>query len=628
VCGIVGAFTMDSSRPSLSSQISRMRESIRHRGPDDSGEYHLPGVSLGHQRLSIVDLKLGRQPWIRNNLVVVFNGEIYNHDILRAELQEKGVLFRSRCDTEVLAAAYEVWGENAFSRFDGMFACAIFDEQRGELSLARDRFGIKPLYVADSIKGACVFASEIQGVRAFSPDLSADWSAHALENYLSLGYVLEPNTFHQGVRQLAPGTIERYRVGTMNKTVTQFFCLESAMQDREEITQEHGEKLLFNAVHRQRQADVSVGTFLSGGLDSGLLTSILSHQVPPESINSYSAGFDQSGFDEVPMAAELAGQLGVVHNSHYLNADLLQQADEVLDVYGTPFADNAAIPTYHLSSIAAKKTKVLLSGDGADELFFGYRNHRSLFVETAIKGMLPSWVKKPVLGWLANYYPNSPAIPRFLRAKSTLKALSMGLAEGYCAAMSATDRTLLESLYHADFKRELAGYRTENRFMDIASEVTFDDPMKTMQYLDFKTYLPGSVLKKVDRATMRAGVEARVPFLDNALSSAALSQKSCLNLGVGNHKTQLRKWSSPWLPEAARCRVKKSFTSPLDKWFRDLHYTRFCRLIMSEALMDSRIFNTDALQFFMDKHYRSEANYGTTLWAITVLSKAISKNKN
>jgi asparagine synthase (glutamine-hydrolysing) len=367
---------------------------------------------------------------------------------------------------------------------------------------------------------------------------------------------------------------------------------------------------------------------LSGGLDSGLLTSILSCQVPPESINSYSAGFDQSGFDEVPIAAELAGQLGVVHNSHYFDADLLQQASKVLDVYGSPFADNAAIPTYHLSSLAAKKTKVLLSGDGADELFFGYRNHRSLFVETAIKNVLPSWVKTPVLGWLANHYPNSPGIPRFLRAKSTLRALSMGLAEGYCAAMSATDRALLESLYHPDFKRQLSGYRTEGRFMDIASEVSFDDPMKTMQYLDFKTYLPGSVLKKVDRATMRAGVEARVPFLDNALSNAALSQKSYLNLGVGSHKAQLRKWSSSWLPEVSRSRVKKSFTSPLDKWFRDLHYTKFCRVIMSEALMDSHIFNIDALQSFMDRHYRREANYGTTLWAITVLSKAMSKSKH
>lgn len=625
MCGIVGAFTVDSTRPSLSSQISRMREAIKHRGPDDSGEYHLPGISLGHQRLSIVDVEFGKQPWVRGHLVVVFNGEIYNHDALRAELQGKGVQFRSRCDTEVLAAAYEVWGDNAFARFDGMFACAIFDEDRGEITLARDRFGVKPMYVADSIRGACVFASEIQGIQAFSPDSNMDWSAHALENYLSLGYVLEPNTFHQGVRQLAPGTIERYRVGTMNKTVTQFFCLESAMQNGKEITQEHGEQLLFDAVHRQRQADVSVGTFLSGGLDSGLITAILSHQVPPESINSYSAGFDQAGFDEVPIAAELASQLGVVHNPHYFNADLLQQADTVVDVYGAPFADNAAIPTYHLSSIAAKKTKVLLSGDGADELFFGYRNHRSLFVETAIKGMLPSWVKNPVLGWLAHYCPNHPGIPRFLRAKSTLRALSMGLAEGYCAAMSATDRSLLESLYHPEFKKDLAGYRTENRFMDIASEVSFDDPMKTMQYLDFKTYLPGSVLQKVDRATMKAGVEARVPFLDNALSNAALSQKSEFNLGVGSHKTQLRRWSSPWLSEVSRSRVKKSFTSPLDKWFRDLHYTKFCRVIMSEALMDSRIFNTDALQLLMDKHYRGEANHGTTLWAITVLSKAMSK---
>ena len=622
MCGLVAIARTYANAPVPSGAISRMREAIAHRGPDARGEWFGDGIQLGHQRLSIVDVESPPQPWLRGSLSLVFNGEIYNYKTLKKELESVGEIFSTDCDTEVLAALFSRYGNKAFSMIDGMFSCIIYDDSNGNIVAARDRFGIKPLYIADDENGFRLFSSELAGIKAFS---SRRWehSNTGIEQFLTLGYLVEPETGYKGIRQLLPGTVETYRVGCSSVDTDTFWSINEAMQPGKEISVDDGQELLRSAVLRQSVADVPLGSFLSGGLDSGVITSILSES-REGNVDAFSAGFNEAGFDEIPVARLAAQNMGIRHHERYFDHTLLERTRDMVDIYGGAFADNASIPTFEVSKLASKHVKVLLSGDGADELFFGYRNHRALFMESAIKSAMPSWFRTNVLRWVAEYYPNSPSMPRFLRAKSTLRALSMGLAEGYCSAMSVTSRDVLNKIYHKDFVSSLQGYTTEKRFAEIASLAENRDPMKVMQYLDFKTYLPGSVLTKVDRATMRAGVEARVPFLDNALSQAVLSQPSHLNLGFGQHKTQLRQWSSPWLPASSRARVKKSFTSPLDSWFRALQYPRFCRIIMSDSLIDSNIFDVDSLQRLMDEHYRGEANHGTTLWSIAVLSRALT----
>ncbi len=624
MCGFVVAMSTQQEGDVSSSGLRRMSQSIRHRGPDASGESFHPGVCLAHQRLSIIDPKSRPQPLRNGRFSLVYNGEIYNHIELRKELEALGHYFESDCDTDVFLAAYSVWGKKAFVRLNGMFSAVIFDHETGDIIAVRDRFGIKPLYVGELFnEGVLLFASEQQAIESYS--LNHDWSIdhESIDQYLTLGYFIEPNTSKKGIRQVLPGTYEVSRVGN-DHTVkhTYWSVAEQLNKPQIRISTEDGADLVKMSVQRQMVADAPVGAFLSGGLDSGMIVSLM-QSMSSSPVQCYSAGFTNKIYDESHLARALAQDLGAEHHIKNFGDELLRGVPDVIETYGGPFADNAALPTYYLSQMAAEKVKVMLSGDGADELFFGYRNHRSLFMETALKGLVPNWFNKTVMAWLASVYPNHPSMPRFMRAKSTFKALSMGLAEGYCSAMSVTNREVLNSLYSPEFKARLSGQTTEARFAEIAQDFEHDDPMKVMQYLDFKTYLPGSVLTKVDRATMRAGIEARVPFLDNDLSNVALTQPSKRNLGFGQHKTQLREWGASCLPEASVNRAKKSFTSPLDSWFRGLQYHTFCRMIASESLLDSRIFDVDKLYKLMDEHYRGKANHGTTLWSLSVLSKAI-----
>lgn len=623
MCGFAAALQTGATPVSPVGVLS-MQQSIAHRGPDGSGSFITAEVAMAHQRLSIIDLSSPPQPRVSERCVLVYNGEIYNHHELKHELERLGVVISHGCDTDVVLAAYETWGLKAFSRFNGMFAVAIFDRWTRELILSRDRFGVKPLYVGEGPSGHRLFASEIQAMDAYAPGF---WrtNATAMDQYLHLGYVMDPFTLKSGVRQVKPGTVEVHTVGSSEYQVHTYWSLADAMhQSPVWLDQSEGVLLLESAVRRQSISDVPVGTFLSGGLDSGLLTTLLSRLRAPGDLHCFSAGFTDAAYDEVPLASALAKRLGASHHAMYFNESLLHESGRLSELYGGAFADNAALPTYHLSVEAAKHVKVLLSGDGADELFFGYRNHRLMLVESQIKNLLPEWFRTQVLGWIAPHYPNHPRMPRVLRARSTLMSLSMSFAEAYCGAMSITSRDVLNKIYSPSFKSKIAGEESERQFARLAQEFEHDDPMKVMQFIDFRTYLPGSVLTKVDRATMRAGVEARVPFLDNEVANYALSLPSHANLGWVQHKTLLRQFSSSLMDVQERVRVKKSFTSPLDSWLRTLQYPKFCRMIMSESMLDSGIFNPEAVQALMDEHYKGKANHGTTLWSLCVLSKSMN----
>lgn len=625
MCGFAAALSLD-GLPIDTSRLKKMALGIAHRGPDGEGFYKRPWVGLAHKRLSIVGIEGGAQPFCSGALSMVYNGEVYNHASLREELELLGIVFHSKSDTEVVLKAYEQWGVDAFSRFDGMFSIAIFDENTKALVVARDRFGIKPLYVCDDLNGTRLFASEIQGVKGFDTDFDWPLDYRGLDNFMRIGYYVEPRTAYKNIRQITPGTVEIHKHLLQGYEKFVFWKpSDSLSKDGKEIVDSEGLSLIDESVKSQSMRDESVvmGTFLSGGLDSTLLTSLLKqHDVDFE---TFSAGFDIPIFNEIPQAKSTADKLGLVNNSVLLTSAMLEQAQKIPSLYGAAFGDNAAYPTYSVAESAAKKgVKVMLSGDGADELFLGYKNHYAIYMENKIKQFIPEGsIFQSFMRKLGKYYPNSPSVPRLLRAASTFSSLGMPLSESYCEAMSVSSRGIVNSLYSSKMKSELDGFDTSFDFKQLQSEFEHDDPMKQLQYLDFKTYLPGSVLTKLDRATMRAGIESRVPFLSNKLVDRVLSQPSKLNISTGENKKQLRSWARNTVYEDSRKRVKKSFTSPLDHWFRYLQEDRFCCIILLDNLVDSGLFDKVSLLKIKNEHQTGVRNHGTLLWSLAVLSHSL-----
>jgi asparagine synthase (glutamine-hydrolysing) len=626
MCGFAAAISKKGKPFPSKESVKDMQKMIAHRGPDAQGFYSRENVVLAHQRLAIIDVESPPQPMHTNDgrYSIVYNGEIYNYNELKKELSNHGVEFFTACDTEVLLKGFAYYGNRIFSLIDGMFAAVIVDHNENIVITARDRVGIKPLYVAN-LDDTFLFASELPAITAYSPGSFKAWDPVAIDNYMTLGYIIEPKTHIKGISQVPAANVVTYDMNTGRVTNMEYWSLKEAIHSQPiHLTQSEGENLVSESVISQMIADVKVGSFLSGGLDSSVVTAIASSN-SEDRIHCYSAGFSENGFDEIPQALAFAEKINAKHAGLYFDDKVLENIDKVSQIYGGPFADNAAYPTFRLSEKASSDVKVLLSGDGADELFFGYRNHRSLFIENAVKKCIPKAVSSPLFKWLSKVYPNHPSIPRPLRAKSTLYSLSMSLSESYCAAMSSTSREILKDIYSDNFNSLIKGKETEKEFARIGSEVEHHDPMKVMQYLDFKTYLPGSVLTKVDRATMRAGVEARVPFLSNAMLDAILPQKTGKNLGFTHQKSQLREWASPWLNNEERMRKKKSFTSPLDQWFRALQYSDFYRIIMTEGLVDSCIFDIRKIDKIMRDHYQGKANHGTTLWSLSVLARTLPR---
>jgi asparagine synthase (glutamine-hydrolysing) len=622
MCGLVALYHPD---PARALAITDMQRTLVRRGPDDAGVYVAPHVALAHQRLSIIDIDGGAQPmWLKGGRVgVVFNGEIYNHRSLRTQLETRGAVFETSSDTEVLLHAYTIWGESFVERLDGMFAFALWDAVSQRLLIARDRFGIKPLFVRHCDDGTVAFASDIKALLAMEakrPPLQP----RAIENYLSLGYVLQPDTFYRGIEQVMPGTFEWHGAGT--HTTTRYYRVEDALATTgSPVGDDEGRAILRDAVASNLIADVPVGSFLSGGLDSGVITSLMSTLRHPDSFYTYSAGFTEPAFDESAQARALANRLNTNHVDVTCSSGMLTDVDLLLDIYTTPFADNAALPTYYLSRQASQDVKVLLSGDGADELFFGYRNHMLMQLEDTVRGCMPKEMSRQLFSWLAKHYPNHPSMPRYLRGRSTFVSLASPLSHAYCQAIGITARSVLDGLYSEEFKRELAGYQTEHTFEELLTGVAELPTMKQIQWLDFNTYLPSSVLTKVDRATMHASVEARVPFLSNKIAQTALTQPSRRNLHWGGNKRQLRQWSKEVLGDDQRLRKKRSFTSPLDAWFVAMGPVELRRRVMHDALFECGYLLPSAVERLINEQINGKGQHGTTLWSLMILGRFLAR---
>ncbi len=620
MCGLAGIVL--SRGGSVNERILlAMRDVQRHRGPDEAGLYLAEGVGLGHRRLSIIDLAHGRQPMVDEaaGLALAYNGELYNFEQLKTELEAAGLAFHSRCDTEVLLRAWQHWGESCLTRLRGMFAFAVWDLRRQRICLARDPLGIKPLYYGFTRGGDLVFASELKGLLAH-PGVERDLDPQALEDYLALGYVPDPKCIYRGIFKLPPGHWLSWRAGEPVPAPRQYWDVPFAVSDDVTVDEAAARlrDLLDQAVASQMVADVPLGAFLSGGVDSSAVVSSMS-RASREPVRTCSIGFDHGAFDETGYARRVAGHLGTRHFEERVDSQDHDLLDTLAGIYDEPFADSSALPTWRVCQLARKHVTVALSGDGGDENFAGYRRYRLHAWESSLRARLPSGLRRPLFGLLGNLYPKADWAPQPLRAKTTLQALARDDVEAYFHGVSTTPAALRGQLYSPAFKRELQGYGALEVFRAHAARAPTDHPLSLAQYLDFKTWLPGDILTKVDRASMAHSLEVRVPVLDQPLVEWASGLPPSLKLRRGEGKFVFKKALEPHLPHDVLYRPKMGFRVPLAAWFRGPLRAHLQDAIRDGALVECGCFEPAALDRLVRQHVSGRRDYSATLWSLLML---------
>jgi asparagine synthase (glutamine-hydrolysing) len=582
MCGIAG-FLIPAGHPAnlrANAVLSAMATAILHRGPDDEGVWSQPdkGVGLAHRRLSIVDLSPGgHQPMVGSSRqhVIVFNGEIYNHQALRVELQDKGVQFRSSSDTEVLLEAIACWGaEQASGRLIGMFAFAVWDERENCVWLSRDRVGKKPLYLWD-FGGGYAFASELKALWAF-PGFKPQVAMPALAEYLQYGYVADHLSIFEGVTKVMPGEVIRLSL-SQNIQRTPYWSLHEVarLAAKKRITdpaqaQETLLELLRDATRMRMVADVPLGAFLSGGIDSGLVVSLM-QEASMRKVRTFSIGFHEAAFNEAHVARQVAAHLGTEHTELYVSdKQALDVVPRLADTFDEPFADASQIPTSLLAKLTRKDVTVALTGDGGDESFGGYARYRNEYGLLGSAYKLPYQLRHvmaqaalavPVSTWdKFAYVMPARRRPRFLGSKVSKFARALGQRDA-----ARRGKSFLSFWDPQVLMRDAPG---ENSDPFGAAHGILTEPSELLQFWETLHYLPGDLLAKVDRATMAASLEARCPLLDHRVVELAWRLPTSMKASRGSPKRILRELLFRYVPASVVDLPKQGFSVPIGDWLR------------------------------------------------------------
>jgi asparagine synthase (glutamine-hydrolysing) len=609
-------------------RVERMTDLLVHRGPDGDGQFAAPGIALGHRRLAIVDVAGGRQPMFNEtgSVAVVYNGEIYNFADLVQELSARGHRFQTRCDTEVVAHAWEEWGEACVERFRGMFAFALWDSEREALFLARDRVGEKPLYYSATKDGFLVFASELGAVVAGLPD-APETDAEAVEDYFALGYVPDPKSIYSGVFKLPPAhtlCVSRTQGLSLPRRYWDVTFLEQPRKLQEACAQLVDR--LQAAVEMRLISDVPLGAFLSGGVDSSGVVAFMA-QASSLPVKTCSMGFDDPVFDESVHARTVAARFKTDHLCEVVGIDACTLIDRLAGAYAEPFADSSALPTYLLSGIARKRVTVALSGDGGDEVFAGYRRYLFERRQGQVRNLLPAGPSRAAFGALAKVYPKLDWAPRVLRAKTTLEVLAGDPIAGYFRSIALVPTPLRRRLFTGDFTAKLGGYSALEVLRHHAARAGTSDPVARSQYVDLQTWLPGRMLVKVDRASMANSLEVRTPFLDHELVEWAATLPVDLKIRGKTGKYVLKRALEPQLPAQILYRSKQGFSSPLKAWFAGSLRQRLREVVEGPLLRDSGMFDVAFLRRLVAQHSSGLHDHSHILWAL-VMFDAFLRTRN
>ena len=629
MCGLTGLFDLRGRSEIDESLLSRMNESQHHRGPDAGGLYRAPGVGLGHRRLSIIDLSSGQQPLFNedHSVVVVYNGEIYNFQELSQELEARGHRFRTRCDTEVVVHAWEEWGVDCLSRFRGMFAFALWDSNQETLFLARDRLGIKPLHYALLPGETLIFGSELKSLLVH-PQLPRDIDPQAIEDFFAFGYIPDPRCIFKQVHKLEPGHFLKVRRGEPFPKPQCYWqpTFETQMPSSEAEVCEELRARMQEAVSIRLIADVPLGAFLSGGVDSSGVVATMADCLD-DPVDTCSISFGRSDYDESRFAEQVAKQYGTRHHTRQVEPDDFDLIDRLIDVYDEPYADSSAMPTYRVCQIARENVTVALSGDGGDEVFAGYRRYRWYHYEELVRQRMSQSLRGPLFNTLGALYPKLDWAPKPLRAKATLQALGRSSADGYFYSLSILPSAPRMRLYSPRLRRELQGYQAENLIQELMDEAPTDHHLSKAQYVDMKTYLPGDILTKVDRASMAHSLEVRVPLLDHKFVEWANGLPPSWKLRGREGKYIFKKALEPRVPDDILYRPKQGFAVPLSHWFRNELRDRVKRIISEGALAETGYFDMAEISRLVDQHQSGIREHGPTIWALLMFDGFLKRHQ-
>ncbi len=614
MCGIAGIYHYEDQEPVDERTLWRMTGVIAHRGPDDEGFYVDAAVGLGHRRLSIIDVASGHQPMFNEDgtIAIVFNGEIYNYLELAQIAEARGHRLKTKSDTETIVYLYEDFGEACVTMLRGMFAFAIWDSHNQKLFLARDRVGKKPLYYSD-YQGRFVFGSELKAVIE-NESVPRVMDANALADYFSFQYIPAPKTIFRHVRKLKAG---HYLVVTPESVTTREYWDIDFSQPEERAESEWCALLLetfHEAVDLRLVSEVPLGAFLSSGVDSSAVVAMMS-RITEEPVVTASIGFAEEEYSELADARAFAEQVNAEHYERIVKPEAAGVVEKLAWHYDEPFADSSAIPAYYVSEAARRFVTVALSGDGGDENFIGYRRYVFDALENRFRDYAPEALRQPLFGALSAVYPKADWLPQPLRAKATLKNLSLDPAAAYFNSVYGAMANERNRLLTQDVRAQMGGYDPFEVFLDYYKRPRTDDPVARAQYVDIKTYLTDDILTKVDRASMAVSLEVRCPLLDHRLMALAARIPSKLKLRGREGKYIFKRAMQGFLPQEVLSRPKRGFVAPLAEWLRGELRELASHALFDEASHDGLLDRAVVARLWKD-HQSGKRNYSRPLWAI------------
>jgi asparagine synthase (glutamine-hydrolysing) len=616
MCGIAGFVSRSEfageRAAEASAVLDRMCRVIAHRGPDDQGTLVTGAAALGMRRLSIIDLAGGHQPMsgCDPRVTLVFNGEIYNYRELRRDLEARGHHFKTSSDTEAILHAYEEHGAACVESLRGMFGIAIWDERTRSLFVARDRAGKKPLYYTLTPEGTLVFGSELKSLLQH-PEVRREVSPEALDSYLSFGYVPDPLAIFQDVWKLPPGCHLTFAGGRV--TVEQYwdFPFEPEEGRTEDDWVEELRALLDEAVRVRLVADVPLGAFLSGGVDSSAVVGLMA-RAGDRPVKTFSIGFREDSYDELRFARVAAKAFGTEHHEFTVTPDVCAVVDELVWHFDEPFADSSALPTYMVSKMARDYVKVVLSGDGGDELFAGYTRYA---VDQRRSGFarLPRVVREGLMR------PLGRRLPHGARGRNFIHNVALDPVDRYVEEVSIFTRLNKPSLYAEEFRRRLGAADPATLFLEHAARVPTAEPLDALLYLDAKTYLPGDILTKVDRMTMAVGLEARAPLLDHKLIEFVGRVPARFKMRGLETKHLFKRAVEGLVPDEILRRPKQGFGVPIQQWINQELRGRTRETLLDHRATARGYTNESYVRLLLDEHERGRRDHAAELWALFVL---------
>ncbi len=622
MCGITGILNLDKNKPVDEASIRKMAASIIHRGPDDEGFYINQNVGFGFRRLSIIDLSTGHQPISNEDgtIWIIFNGEVYNYPELRKSLISRGHQFKTKTDTETIVHLYEEYGKDCVQHLRGMFAFAIWDDNKKQLFCARDRFGIKPFfYYIDFDR--FVFGSEIKTILN-AGKVNQDLDFAALDSYLTYKYITDDRTIYQSIKKLKAGhTLEiSWKGNQPDFRIQKYWDLHCQPDNSKTELQwcEALEIILSDAVQMRLISDVPLGAFLSGGIDSSVVVALMAqHSSKP--VKTFSIGFPEKEFNELPYAREVSKKYGTEHYEQIVEPESVSLLPKLVATYDEPFADASAIPTYYVSKFAREHVTVVLSGDGGDELFAGYNTYPRLS-RLHKYNRLPHVFNKAFWGAVHEVIPNK------IKGKRASYHLSKHRKEvgAYFALWMQSER---KRLYHPELWDSLNGTTAENYKKMLLQDANGADFLFKMQALDIKTYMVDDILTKVDRASMMNSLEARVPILDHKVAELSARIPSKFKLKGNQKKYIFKKAFGKYLPDSVLNHKKQGFSVPMKMWFKDSLKEYVNDRLNAQNTSLSYYLNMKYVQQIVDDHHKGMRDMNEKIWSLIFLDAWLEQKK-